>query len=180
MLISESYRKQQTMMHEHLPGYGSASKGMAPVVTHLIDRYDIKEMLDYGCGKGMLAQSIKPNHALDIAQYDPAIEELSESPDPAEMVCCIDVLEHIEPEYLDGVLDDLKRLTLSYGFFSIHTEPAMKTLPDGRNAHLIQEKYDWWLPKLMSRFHIQSFAHHRNGFHVVCQPLEKVIIHGVK
>jgi len=30
----------------------------------------------------------------------------------------------------------------------IDTLPARKTLPDGRNAHLIQESQDWWLSKI--------------------------------
>ena len=68
------------------------------------------------------------------------------------MVVCIDVLEHIEPECLDDVLDDLQRLVIKYGFFTIHTGPAQKVLPDGRNAHLTQEPLSWWNEKLESRF----------------------------
>lgn len=172
MLISKEYRAQQALMHKHLPGYGKASESMAPLVTKIIDQLGSKELLDYGCGKGRLAQSITPAHALEITQYDPAIEEVSDSPEPSELVCCIDVLEHIEPELLDNVLDDLRRVTIKHGLFSIHTGPAQKTLPDGRNAHLIQEPYEWWLPKLWSRFHIHSLTHHQHGFYVVVQRLE--------
>jgi hypothetical protein len=41
-------------------------------------------------------------------------------------------------------------------FITIHTGPAMKHLPDGRNAHLTQEPIEWWLPKLTDRFDIQT------------------------
>jgi len=170
VLISDEYKAQQREMHNTLPNYGVASVSFAPLVTKYLDQLEVTDLLDYGCGKGRLAQSITPDHALDITQYDPGIDGLDELPMPAEMVCCIDVLEHIEPELLDNVLDDLKRVTMRYGFFSVHTGAAAKTLPDGRNAHLIQENYEWWLPKFMERFHIHSFMHNPAGFHMLCQP----------
>jgi hypothetical protein len=67
---------------------------------------------------------------------------------------CIDVLEHIEPEYLDGVLTDLKRVTKKVGFFTIATREANKKLEDGRNTHLIVENKDWWKEKLLKYFDI--------------------------
>jgi len=42
-------------------------------------------------------------------------------PSPASFVACIDVLEHIEPELLDNVLDDLRRVTAQIGVFTVHT-----------------------------------------------------------
>ena len=72
------------------------------------------------------------------------------------MVTCIDVLEHIEPEYLEDVLDHLEELTEVVLFASIHTGPAGKTLDDGRNAHLIQKPMEFWLPKIWERFAIQT------------------------
>jgi hypothetical protein len=172
MLISAEYKAQQREMHDNIPEYGVASVAFAPIVTSLIDDLEIDSLLDYGCGKGRLSGAIKPGRALTIQQYDPGIEGIDDPPEPEQLVCCIDVLEHIEPELLDNVLDDLKRVTLEFGFFSIHTGPAVKVLPDGRNAHLIQEPYIWWLPKLKERFDIASFSHRVDGFHVVCQRLE--------
>ena len=175
MLISEEYRKQQETLHEN-PNYGVASVSYAPLVTSLIDRLEIDEMLDYGAGKGRLAQSIKPSRKLLIELYDPARPEWADTPNPRQFVTCIDVLEHIEPELLDNVLDDLKRVTKEYGFFTIHTGPAVKTLLDGRNAHLIQEDFRWWLPKLWSRFDIHSMSHTTGGFYVVVKAKKIEII----
>ena len=53
---------------------------------------------------------------IDYRPYDPAFPEYGE-PRGADLVCCIDVLEHIEPDLLDNVLDDLARITLKHGFF---------------------------------------------------------------
>ena len=33
-------------------------------------------------------------------------------------------------------------------FLLIASYPAKKSLPDGRNAHLIIERFDWWRTKL--------------------------------
>jgi hypothetical protein len=166
MLISEEYRKEQEELHKN-PEYGVASVNFAPMVTHLIDTLNIDEMLDYGAGKGRLAQSINPNKRVIIELYDPAMPDYSSEPSPRQFVTCIDVLEHIEPDCLDDVLDDLKRVTEEYGFFTIHTGPAVKVLSDGRNAHLTQEDYTWWMPKLWSRFHIHQMTHVPNGFSVL-------------
>lgn len=166
-MISASYKEEQRNLHLSNPNYGVASVHYAPIVSQLINHLGITELLDYGAGKGRLAESLDADHALEVRMYDPGIEGLDSPPDSAQFVTCIDVLEHIEPEYLDSVLDDLKRVTEFYGFFSIHTGPAVKTLSDGRNAHLIQEPASWWLPKIMERFELLNFTHQPNGFYVV-------------
>ena len=166
MLISDDYRKQQEKLHEN-PNYGVASLQFAPLVTQLINKFDITELLDYAAGKGRLMHAIKPDHSVKVQCYDPGVPKWSSSPTPSQMVCCIDALEHIEPECLDDVLDDLKRVTLQIGFFTVHTGPAMKVLADGRNAHLIQKEPEWWLPKIMQRFTLRTFQRIENGFYVV-------------
>jgi hypothetical protein len=166
MLISEDYKAQQRELHQN-EYYGTASVSYAPLVTNLINQLQIDEMLDYGAGKGRLAESIKPDRKLLIELYDPAQPDWSDTPSPRQFVTCIDVLEHIEPELLNNVLNDLQRVTKQYGFFTIHTGPAVKVLNDGRNAHLIQEDFRWWLPKLWSRFDIHSMSHTPSGFNVV-------------
>lgn len=166
-MISEAYKAEQQRMHADNPNYGVASVAYAPIVTKLINQLGITEVLDYGAGKGRLAQSIKPDHAVRVRMYDPGIPELDESPDSAQFVTCIDVLEHIEPDHLDAVLDDLKRVVEFYGFFTVHTGPAVKVLSDGRNAHLTQEPPRWWLPKIMERFELLQFVNVPNGFYVV-------------
>lgn len=170
MLISEEYRKEQERLHEN-PNYGVASVEYAPLVAQIINKFGIKDVLDYGAGKCRLAKTIASNDMLQnqctFYAYDPAQPDYSEDPDPCEMVCCIDVLEHIEPELLDNVLDDLQRVTESVGFFTVHTGPAVKTLSDGRNAHLIQEPMMWWLSKIDARFDVQCVQKTHNGFYVV-------------
>lgn len=90
-------------------------------------------------------------------------------PQPCGFVACICALEHIEPPLLDNVLDDLKRVTADVGVFTVHTQPAVKVLPDGRNAHLIQQPPAWWLPKFLERFELANFNRVAMGFMVVVE-----------
>ena len=168
-MISAAYRKEQETLHEN-PNYGVASVGYAPIVSNLINKIGVTEVLDYGAGKGRLAKSINPDHKVKVRHYDPGVKDWSNAPDSAQFVACIDVLEHIEPEYLDAVLDDLVRVTEFYGFFTVHTGPAVKMLSDGRNAHLIQEPSAWWLPKILERFELLQFNTVEHGFYVLVKP----------
>lgn len=169
LLISEDYRKQQEELHKN-PNYGVASVSYAPIVSKVINQAGVTEVLDYGAGKGRLAKSITPDHKVDVIHYDPSIPEWSDTPDSAQMVCCIDVLEHIEPDLLDNVLDDLERCVEFVGFFTVHTGPAVKVLSDGRNAHLTQEPASWWLPKFMERFDLVQFQAQKHGFFILVKP----------
>ena len=172
MTISAAYKAEQQRMHRDLPSYGVASVEFAPQVSKIINQLGVTQILDYGAGKGRLGQSLEIDHQASMTLYDPGIPDLDEIPEPHEMVCCIDVLEHIEPEFIDSVLDDLQRVTRRVGFFTIHTGPAMKILSDGRNAHLIQEGPEWWLPKIMERFDLQAYNRvSKHGFLVIVCPL---------
>lgn len=172
-LISDEYREMQRKLHEN-PEYGFASVHYAPLVADIIKAVGATEMLDYGAGKGRLGKTLREkfNLQLTIHHYDPAVPEWSAPPEPCGFVACIDVLEHIEPDLIDNVLDDLKRVTIGAGVFTVHTGQAVKTLPDGRNAHLIQQPPNWWLSKILERFDLVTFNRMPKGFWVAVERKE--------
>ena len=157
-LISDEYRRLQSELHRN-PAYGSASQEYAKLVAEVMTVMGTDELLDYGAGKGRLGAALEKmlDRELVIHHYDPAIPEWSDPPAPCHLVVCIDVLEHIEPELIDNVLDDLKRVTIGLGVFSVHIGPALKVLADGRNAHLIQQPPEWWREKFEARFDVKTF-----------------------
>ena len=170
MLISPEYRREQEILHSR-GNYGTASLQFGGVVSALVNKLNCLSVLDYGCGSMQnLKTVLRPDHDIEYQGYDPAVPEFSQA-DPADLVCCIDVLEHIEPELLDNVLDHLRDLSPKWGFFTVHTGPARKTLSDGRNAHLIQEPPAWWLPKFFSRWDVRQFQATQTGFTVLCRSL---------
>jgi uncharacterized Rossmann fold enzyme len=148
--ITQEYVELNKKLHEINHDYGGHGDRYAKIVRKLAETNGIKSILDYGCGKGALAEALD----VPIWEYDPGIEGKEAAPRPADLVVCTDVLEHIEPELLPAVLEDLKRVIKVTGFFAIHTGAAGKTLPDGRNTHLIQQGMDWWRSTLEKYFTI--------------------------
>lgn len=162
MLISEAYRDLNAKLHDANPQYGVSGARWADEVMALCAQVNSTDILDYGCGKRTLAKQLPIKYV--VTNYDPAIPEYSQIPKPHDIVVCTDVLEHIEPEYLDAVLDDIKRVTRKVAFLVVATRPAKKILDDGRNAHLIQQDYRWWLPKLLDRFELVNFGQMQGEF----------------
>lgn len=155
MNISTEYQEQIASLHKADPGWGTTGRLFAPQVEKLIQDFQPANVLDYGCGKQTLGRAL-PKYR--IIGYDPAIPGLEAPPEPVDMVICTDVMEHIEPDCLEDVLDDLQRVTKEVIFMTVATGKAIAILPDGRNAHLIVEPLEYWLPKLMSRFGIINLA----------------------
>lgn len=149
MLISENYKEQMKELHKS-GKFGIKGHVYVKDVMHLAVQVDAKSILDYGCGSGTL----KKNMTLPVREYDPAIPGKDSPPLPADLVVCTDVLEHVEPECLEGVLNHLRCLTNKLCYAVIHLTPAMKVLPDGRNAHLILEDVPWWSMRLSKHFKV--------------------------
>lgn len=147
--ISPAYLDQQRALHAAPRGYGGKGSKWAAAVAALARAYQATSVLDYGCGQGSLGIALRAAPlGLEVRDYDPAIPGKDGPPEPADLVVCTDVLEHIEPDRLDVVLTDLRRMARRVVFAVIATRPSNKTLPDGRNAHLILEDAAWWVTRL--------------------------------
>lgn len=153
-LISESYREQNRGLHGQRLDYGTSGKQWAKYVANLLENEHYASVLDYGCGKGTLFAALEGFEAVERREYDPAIAGKDAEPEPAELVVCTDVLEHIEPIHLNAVLRHLAAKTQRKLFFNVATNPSKKTLPDGRNAHLIVRPPEWWREKIAEHFRI--------------------------
>lgn len=165
-MITESYRKLNEQLHKDNEYYGTSGVKYSQQVYSLATAMQTEDILDYGCGKSTLANNLP----FKIKQYDPAIHKYSTLPQPADLVICTDVIEHIEPEMLDEVLNHLKSLTKRKGFFTIATREAKKTLADGRNAHLIIESPLYWFKKLYEFFVVVGFQDIKGEILVVVEP----------
>ena len=86
----------------------------------------------------------------------------------------MDVLEHVELGSIDAVIDDIASLTKNFCYIVIDVQPAVKTLADGRNAHILLAPQDWWLQKFGSKFiSIASFPIFHKSKHI-----QKIVITG--
>lgn len=155
MLISDDYAALNRGLHETSAKYGSGGRKWADSVRQLSAALGADAtILDYGCGKASLRNALPEKR---VFCYDPAIPEFSGRPEPADLVVCTDVLEHVEPDCLPAVLADIASLTLKTAFLVVCTKPSAELLPDGSNAHRIVEGSTWWLKVLSGHFAIRSF-----------------------
>jgi hypothetical protein len=172
--ISNEYLDLQSALHAN-PHYGVASLTYAPIVAQVYQSIGAHSVSDYGAGKCNLRAGLEKHgiKGFDYFPYDPVFPSYGE-PKAADLFCCIDVLEHVEEEFLPNVIEDLVRITKSVGFFTVATGPAQKVLADGRNAHLIQKPASWWLPKFLPYFNIEHLENDEQGFWFIVRPLSSL------
>jgi hypothetical protein len=152
--ISEAYRELNRTLLASSEGYGAGGERHAVTVAHFAVALGAVTVLDYGCGRGHLKAALMAlpwwrYKGGKVFEFDPCVPSLAKRHRPKDLVVCTDVLEHVEPECLNAVLADLKRLTLKGCYLSIATRPSNKRLPDGRNAHLIVESPIWWIGRCL-------------------------------
>jgi hypothetical protein len=158
MFISENYRKLNRKMHESPRGFGADGRKWIDYVQVLIRKFQVKSLLDYGCGQATLWKALKESYGEwgELPQYvgyDPCVKGRENIPQGKfDLVVCTDVLEHIEPEYLKNVVWHIRELAGKAIFLNINIHPANKTLPDGRNTHLILKDRVWWFKYMKSMF----------------------------
>jgi trans-aconitate methyltransferase len=151
-MYSKEYISQLQGLHADASrrhGFGGKAKKLGQFHSFM-DEWKPSTLLDYGCGKGHILADLKDRYPNTVCEgYDPAVPAFNKkSFDVFDCVFSNDVLEHIEPEYLEDVLTHIDNLASKYVWLRIDTMPARKKLSDGRNAHLILETPDWWKDKI--------------------------------
>lgn len=155
MAISKSYQKLVTEMRSRQPTWGNAKRHAAPVL-HELALLGIKTgtVLDYGAGTGAFGKRIDEysQGRIHVVNYEPGVAEWSVlEAGPYDAVVCTHVLEHIEPPLLAGTLDEIRERARFLIYIEVPHGPAMKILPDGRDAHLTQQGPAWWYELLCLR-----------------------------
>jgi SAM-dependent methyltransferase len=133
-------------------------------------------IIDWGCGTGRASKKLyESDRNFDITMVDFAyncldddVKKLAKNNDRLRFIeedltkkshlqsdwgFCTDVLEHIEPDDIDAVLDNILtaskqvffQISTQHDIFSKHPE-----MGDG-DLHLTVENYNWWLKKFSDR-----------------------------
>ena len=134
---------------------GGHSVDKLPRYEGFLKSLEVKTILDYGCANGkfkVYMNKKKPEYI--IQEYDPGIRGKDKDPTPSDFVVCCDVMEHVEPDYLDNVMKHLQSLVKKGGFFNISTKEAITILSDGSNAHKIVETGEWWVDLFNKYFEV--------------------------
>ena len=164
-IISDAQRAQNAALHKSDPNFGNraTASGFATNLNNALKRMHelgaCNSILDYGTGKGKLVRRLRQElpETIFVSGYDPAVTEWEKMPDKKfDIVTSFDVLEHIEPNSIDSVFSQIKELTSNFCYLVVDLQPAVKRLPDGRNAHILLAPYDWWVTKTAQYFLSQA------------------------
>ncbi len=153
----------------HLGGHMQMSWVDEPVLDYLIARYNVKSMLDVGCGlgamvdlaasKGVLSMGVDGDPqvtGLHITQHDYTMGPflIGHIVDQVDLIWCVEFVEHVEQQYQDNYLAtfDAGRvlfLTAAYpgqgGYHHVNEQPMeyWVDLLTARGWVLDQEATDW-------------------------------------
>lgn len=121
-----------------------------------------ESLIDYGSGTGRATlwfakkglNAVGVDHVAAANESAPIVFEaclwsLPSALQPSDYTFCCDVMEHIPPERVDAVLDQIARRTKKGGWFRIATRPdgfGPKLL--GEPLHLTVQPASWWEKKL--------------------------------
>jgi cyclopropane fatty-acyl-phospholipid synthase-like methyltransferase len=155
--ISNEYKEQLEKLHSK-NRMGKNSKRKIPKLFNMpefLEKYKPNSIIDYGCGSGGVVKYLSEFYN-EVDGYDPCVEKYSTYPiKKYDVLVSMDVLEHIEPEYLDKNLQSLGNIFSKAAYLDIHTSASPVFLPDGRNAHLIQEQPEFWREKILKNMQVK-------------------------
>ena len=161
-MITEQYKKYLHELHSRNK-FSEKNLWYDDIKSFISNEPLPDSVLDFGCSHGALIQKIKNDFSeiKVVDGYDPGVLKFEKKPSRTyEMLVSTDVIEHIEPDFLDETLVYIDSLFEKTAWIIIACYPAKKSLPDGRNAHLTIETPKWWLnkvQKLMSRSQISHY-----------------------
>lgn len=144
--------------------YREVSPGecVVPVILEVLRPEGL--VLDFGCGTGRASLGLS-RAGLDVLCIDFADNCRDEEamnlpflqwdltrpmPPHAHYGICTDVMEHIPPEDVDAVIDNITAAAYNV-FFQISTVPDVMGAMIGQDLHLTVKPHGWWLETL-SRF----------------------------
>jgi SAM-dependent methyltransferase len=154
-----------------LPGYSVTSPGLA-MVDYFLQSVEWERgevVLDAGCGTGRAAMKLKANGlnaigldfvdarepaSKDLAFIDACLWEAKGIP-KFDWVFCADVMEHLPNEHVEATLNNLSRATVKGGLFQIALFHDGYGKYIGETLHLTVQPPEWWMEKIVPRWHVQ-------------------------
>ena len=123
-------------------------------IKQYIQQYEIKSLMDFGCGKGeqYLDKKMHQKYFNGVmpALYDPGVDKYSKVPEGTfDGVISTDVMEHIPESNLTEALDIIYSKADKFVYLGICTVLAQAILPNGENAHCTVKPLEWWVEKIL-------------------------------
>ena len=158
MITNKNYVEQYKLLNDKNKFYYESNLSIFNMINEIslfIDYLKPKNILDYGCGNGILLKLLKHKYPkINIDGYDPAIKEFSViSNNHYDMIINTDVLEHIPKNDIADVVNHIKSLSNNV-FFCLHHGKAWTILSNGENAHITIEPKEWYHNLMRNYFDI--------------------------
>ena len=152
MHLTAEYLELNRSKHREKAQWGTRGHLRAQQFEHLFG----ESILDYGCGKGLVSQ-----HYKNVTSYDPAVPGKDTVPTGKfDTVLCLDVLEHVEPEFVGEVLAQLRSYCTRLTCITVSCRRARNFLPDGSNSHRTVHPARWWRDRLQEHFRLVERLRH--------------------
>jgi hypothetical protein len=128
-------------------------------IKKLIEETGTQTLLDYGAGKGhqyawrdvqlpdgSRIESLTAYWGVtEVAKYDPGHQPFADLPRGTfDGIICTDVLEHCPAEDIPWIVEEIFSFARQFVYANIASFQAIKTLPNGENAHCTVRSPDWW------------------------------------
>lgn len=153
-------------IHESSPEYGAGSRHfyfVLPILSFL----RTKSIVDFGCGKGVLADQIDDLEHFECDKYDPAIPQYDQIPtNTYDCLVNTDVLEHIPEDELHETLKYFPRLS-DNAIVIPHLRKAAQILPSGENAHCTLKSPEEWRGVLRNYYQSVELLPHESDRHAL-------------
>jgi len=136
-------------------GYGSTNHGR--FAYRLVQGCKPRFVVDFGCGRNLFIQHLRRlgidglgiDFAFPEADIVAPMHRVPVSAGIADVVTSFDALEHLLPEEVDEVLEEMRRIAAPGGrfIFSICTRES-KTKVNGEGLHPTVRPIKWWLDRV--------------------------------
>jgi len=135
--------------------YGSTNHGKHAI--RIVQRWKPRLVVDFGCGRNDFIEHLR-RHGIDGLGIDFAFPEADIArpmhntgllDDVADVVTSFDAMEHLLPQDVNPVLDEMRRVARPRAWFcfSISTRPSRITV-QGENLHPTVRPMRWWLDRI--------------------------------
>lgn len=146
--ISDDMREFYRDHHEGHGHYGSTgARNAGPeIVRTLENRQQVRDVLDFGAGKGTLGEYITERlPRIHMHNYDPAIPGIDVVPKGTfDAVVSSDCLEHVEEADLPAVVETIRQKARQSICLYIACSLTGHLLPDGRDLHVTIKTPEEW------------------------------------